>query len=426
MPDLITPDHFDNRSEEIAEILGTPPSGLMRWGNILLLVGIIVVLWVAYLNKYPDVVQAKLTLTTVEPARRLKAPGALTVERILVGQGDSIVNGATIMVFRSSAKFEHIQFLSNTLFEVGTFPSDSTLAELEIPNSLILGDIQEAVFNFTEKKEGYLVARDRRLSGLSDIEINRRVRQQEDALRSEKGVRDQLMQEVGLSARNLLRQQNLLDNRIIEQGEFDQVANEDLRTRRLLAASESRIREITSNINLLEAQKDKFRTGEENDLQQAARDLRESYKLLNRAVEEWRQQHLLVAPKDGVVLINIDVRENQRFNEGDELATLLPLNPQGVLGRIDLPLQGSGKVAVGHPVVIKFLNFPHEEFGSVVGRVASKSPIPSGDVIPIMVDLPNGMTTTTGNILDPVQFMRADAEIIVGEKRLLAWLFDRE
>lgn len=414
------------RSEAVSEILGAPPSWLLKWGNLLILVALVVTFWVTYIYKYPDVVSAKLTLTTVEPARRLKAPNNLTVDRILVESEDSIEAGTIIMVFKSSAKFEHVQFLGNTLLEQGVFPVDSVLAELEIPNSLILGDLQEDVFRFTEKKEAFLVARDRRLSGLSDREINQRIRQLEGSLRSEKGVRNQLMEEVALSARNLIRQQNLLDNRIIERAEFEQVANADLRTRRLLAASESRIRDISGNINLLENQKDKFRTGEENEVQQATRDLRESYKLLTRAIEEWRQQNLLVAPKDGIVLVNIDVREQQRFSEDKELATLLPLNPQGVLGRIDLPLKGSGKVAVGHPVVIKFLNYPYEEFGAVTGVVKSKSPIPNGDVIPIMVDLPNGMTTNTGNRLDPVQFMLADAEIIVGEKRLLAWLFDRE
>jgi HlyD family secretion protein len=414
------------RSEAVSEILGTPPNWLLQWGNVLLLISLVITFVVAYNYRYPDVVSSKLTLTTIEPARRLNAPRNLTVDRILVNTEDSVVAGRTLMVFKSPAKFEHVQFLQNTLLEGERVPTDSTLAALDIPNSLILGEIQEDLYQFTERQEAYLVARDRRLSGLSDQELNRRIRQEEAALRSEKGVRDQLMKEVGLSARALIRQQNLLDNDIIERAEFEKVAEVDLRTRRLLSASESRIRDLSFNIELLDNQKDKYRTGEQTVLQQAARDLRESHNLLSRAVERWKQKHLLVAPKDGIILVNIDVREQQLFSEGQELATLLPLNPQGVLGRINLPLKGSGKVAVGDRVIIKFLNYPSEEFGSVQGVVTSKSPIPSGDVIPILVGLPDGMVTNTGNRLDPVQFMRADAEIIVGEKRLLAWLFDRE
>ncbi|PHI18904.1 hypothetical protein CEQ90_15355 [Lewinellaceae bacterium SD302] len=414
------------RSDAISEILGTTPSYLVRFGNILVLVALVVTMWVAYIYRYPDVVSSRLTLTSVEPARRLTAPRNLTVDRILVEREDSVVAGATLMVFKSPARFKHVQFLENTLLQNGVAPTDSMLAEMDIVNSLILGEVQEDLYQFVEAREKYLVARDRRLSGLSDREINRRIRQQETAMKSEKAVRDQLMKEVVMTARNLLRQQNLLDNGIIEQSEFDEVAETDLRTRRLLAASEGRIRDLTVNIELLDGQKEQFRSGEQTELEVASRNLRERYNLLLQAVESWKQTHLLVAPKDGIVLVNIDVREQQRFSADDELATLLPVNPQGVLGRIDLPLQGSGKVAVGDRVIIKFLNYPSEEFGSVAGVVESKSPIPSGDVIPILVGLPNGMVTNTGNRLEPVPFMRADAEIVVGEKRLLAWLFDRE
>lgn len=419
-----TSDRRPPRSEAVQEILGRPPGVLVRFGNVLLLIGTVVALFIAFSYRYPDIVEAKLVLTTVNPAERLRAPRDVTVEHILIESEDTVASGTVLMVFRSLAEFQHVLFLEDQLISVrdGT---DSTIAAVQIPNSLELGSIQEALYDFEEKREDYLTTRDRRYSGLSSQEVQRRIGQQQRALNSERRQREVLEQELILATRELESQRNLLNNGLIEEADLRTAEQAELRVRRLMRSSESQIRDLRFNIELLQNQLVSSRSSEENQLMLKSRDLRESFGILYRAVETWRQRNLLTAPKNGVVVTNIDVREQQRFGESNVLATLLPLNPEGVLGRIDLPLQGSGKVAVGQRVVIKFLNYPYEEFGSVEGRVQEKSPIPSGEVIPILISLPRGMVTNTGNTLEPVQFMQGDAEIIVGERRLLGWLLER-
>ncbi|MEL6142038.1 MAG: hypothetical protein AAFQ37_02385 [Bacteroidota bacterium] len=415
---------YQPRSEAVNEILGRTPNWLIRYGNILLLVGTVAILWFAFNYRYPDTVEAKLTLTTVNPAELLTAPRDVNIEQILVESGDTIEGGTTIMVFRSLAEFGEVLFLEDQLLSVrgGT---DSALLAVQIPSSLELGSIQEALYDFKEKRTAYISTRDESLSGLSTQELRRRISQQQRQLRNERERRNELERELDLVMKELESQRNLFNNGIIEDSEFRQAEQNEIRTRRILRDSESRIRDYQFNIELLNNQIVNYRTTEENDILLRARDLRSSYNILVRTVDNWKQENLLVAPKEGRIIIDIDVREKKRFREQDVLATLDPVNPEGVLGRIDLPLQGSGKVSLGQKVIIKFLNYPYEEFGIVEGRVEQKSPIPSGDVIPILVGLPKGMVTNTGNQLEPVQFMRGDAEIIVGEKRLLGWLLER-
>ncbi len=415
---------FAPRSEAVNEILGNPPNILLKVGNLILLVGVVLLLIIGFNARYPDTVSAKLTLTTVNPAERLLAPRDITIDRILVRSGDSIAGGTVVMVFRSLALFQHVLALEDQLLSI-EMPTDSALASLEIPNFLELGNLQEPLYTFEEKRETYITNRDKKLSGLTGQEIRRRIAEQQRQLSVERTQQTELEKEVALAERAFDRQQNLFDNGIVEEAILREAEQTLVRSRRLLRSSASRIRDLRFNLELLQSQVVSSQSTEDSDLLLKARDMRESFSTLFRAVEEWKQNNLLTAPKAGVIIPNIDVREKQRFPAGSMLATLLPLNPEGVLGRIDLPLQGSGKVSVGQRVIIKFLNYPYEEFGVVEGQVLEKSPIPSGEVIPILVSLPQGMITNTGNQLEPVPFMLGDAEIIVGERRLLAWLLNK-
>ena len=56
-------DNIEIRSEEVQEILGTPPSWLVRYGTTLALFTIVVIGWMAYFVKYPDTVTAEISVT---------------------------------------------------------------------------------------------------------------------------------------------------------------------------------------------------------------------------------------------------------------------------------------------------------------------------------------------------------------------------
>ena len=60
-------ERIELRSEEVQEILGTPPSWLVRWGT-LVIVGVLASLGVlSYVVKYPDVIMADAMITTSAP-----------------------------------------------------------------------------------------------------------------------------------------------------------------------------------------------------------------------------------------------------------------------------------------------------------------------------------------------------------------------
>ena len=52
--------NLDLRSEEVMEILGTPPGWLLRFGTLLFFLLLVLLSWLSYWIEYPDVVENEI------------------------------------------------------------------------------------------------------------------------------------------------------------------------------------------------------------------------------------------------------------------------------------------------------------------------------------------------------------------------------
>ena len=66
-------DRMEIRSEEVQEILGTPPGWLVRWGTIVAFAALVVLGWIGFWIQYPDIVEARIRVTSTDPPKRLIA-----------------------------------------------------------------------------------------------------------------------------------------------------------------------------------------------------------------------------------------------------------------------------------------------------------------------------------------------------------------
>lgn len=72
MPNHNHTDNIELRSEEVQEIISSPPSWIIRWGITLMfcLVGMLVML--SFFIKYPDYITAKVMVTTLQPTEKIE------------------------------------------------------------------------------------------------------------------------------------------------------------------------------------------------------------------------------------------------------------------------------------------------------------------------------------------------------------------
>lgn len=113
---------------------------------------------------------------------------------------------------------------------------------------------------------------------------------------------------------------------------------------------------------------------------------------------------------------------NPHPNELD-LGFIVPQNQiQIVHGK--LPIEGIGKVEIGHHVILKLDAFPYREFGVIEGRVKSVSPSFDDNSFDVAISLANGLQTQNGKKITLPMKLRGKAEIMTKDKSLLKRIFD--
>ncbi len=155
----------------------------------------------------------------------------------------------------------------------------------------------------------------------------------------------------------------------------------------------------------------------------SARDYRASVGQLLAAIHAWEMSYCLVAPSDGRVQLLVQEAPNQYLSSGDVFARIVPNEGETWVGRALLPVQRSGKVKAGQRVIVRFTNFPDQEFGIVNGCLSSVSLVPTEDIYMVEIAFPDGLPTNYGKLLPVSHEMKATAEIVTDDLRLIERFF---
>lgn len=417
-------DNIELRSEEVQEILGTPPSWMVRWGTTIAFCTVLILLWTGYFIRYPDKVTERVRVTSREPAKKLIAENTTYISRILVENDDTVVTGQTLMVFKSKGNWEDVLVLEDYILSVKQ-KSDSALLAFNPPNDLLLGELQEDLYEFFQRQD----ALDQTSSGKYEKLSIRQLRKQISSLQSKifRRKRDKTSAENELKEINqrFQREQNLYYKKEIPFSQLRQTKEERLAVERRIQSAASEIKNSEFKIESIQDKINGVKRGSRESASTASVELRESFTKLENRLEDWKKQHMISSPIDGMVVIpNDQIGEQQFVSRETELMLILPLQKTETVGKISMNLSGSGKVQTGQEVVIKFDSYPFHEFGAVIGEVSRKGKVPNAGTIPIEVSFPNGLRTTTGKILDLNQEMVGTAEIITVDKRFIERIFE--
>lgn len=98
-------------SEEVQEVMGKVPPGIMRYG-IMIIMTILILLFIgSAFFSYPDKVSTEFTLTTQNPPTYLIAATGSRIENIYVTNGQYVSEGDYVAVLENTANTEEILFL---------------------------------------------------------------------------------------------------------------------------------------------------------------------------------------------------------------------------------------------------------------------------------------------------------------------------
>jgi HlyD family secretion protein len=408
-------------SEPVKEIMGNPPSGILRWGNVVLFLVFVLFLFFAWIIKYPDSIPAPVEITTVNPPATLVTKITGKIRYLYVDDKDSVSSGQILAVMETTASINEIELLKKTIDTIGK-PENTENKDLPVFSQL--GEVQNVYATFQKNLSDLTNYVTNDYYGNKVISLTEEIRATEEYLNRLK-VKEKLYSDNRKLELNKFRRDSLLFlNKVIPESEFEKShqalirINIDLQQVRI-DFSEKSI-EMAEKRQMLQDYKIK-RIEEREKLISV---LNESFLNMKAAINIWESNYLLRSPFDGIVTFTRYWNVNQIVIKDEPVLNVIPHETGSYLGRINLKMQRSGKVKPGQKVNIKLSSYPYLEYGMVRGIIRTKSLVPSGDAYIIDLDLPDGLTTLYGKRLDFTQNMSGTAEIMTEDLRLLQKLID--
>jgi multidrug efflux pump subunit AcrA (membrane-fusion protein) len=135
--------------DQVQTILGKPPGWILRWGISFIFMTVLMLIWMSYLVKFPDIIPARVILTTEIPPVHLFVQSGGKIENLLVEDKQAVVENDLLAIIQNSANHDDIVILANFLEEIKN-KKTADLSEVDYPENLELGELQSTYSNFTQ------------------------------------------------------------------------------------------------------------------------------------------------------------------------------------------------------------------------------------------------------------------------------------
>jgi HlyD family secretion protein len=246
-------------------------------------------------------------------------------------------------------------------------------------------------------------------------------RELDSRLHNQKAI---ITQELALATDKHKKSQTLYEKGLISEVELSNVEETYLQKKYALESAESAM--VNNRLQITEYEKTilDLRHEFQERRREVLLDLHEAFMALQTAFATWEQRYVLKAPISGQVSFFRYWSDQQFVTSGEEVMTIVP-DSQELVGKIELPGAGAGKVKAGQTVRIKLDSYPFSEFGALEGEVAAISLVARDNLELITVALPKGLRTNYRKDLSFKQGMQGTAEIVTENLRIFERVFNQ-
>ncbi|GAB4494112.1 MAG: HlyD family efflux transporter periplasmic adaptor subunit [Saprospiraceae bacterium] len=412
------PSYVELRSEDVQEILGTPPHWLVRWGTAIVLVGFGLMLCAAWFIRYPDVVEGKVVITTVIPPVDVVARASGRV-RLLVPDKKLVQENELLAVLQSTADYNDVLNLEMAVDAWQRSDLDS-LKSLIPERNLTLGDIQADYVDFVQNLENFQLGK----SGRSTVttsninSIKQQIAQLEQSIAYEERGLKRVNDQLKIAEELYEKQKELYEQGITSRVDFEEERTKLANLERQRDLYEDNIlRKRSEIINLRKGITEQSISQTENTSETSSR-LLGSLNTLRSSINKWKQTYLITSPIVGRV--SLVATEKKFVKEGEPILTIVPQQSKAIVGRVMLPVEVSGKVKKEQRVIIKLDSYPYQEYGVMRGFVLDKSLVPRDNQYVITVSVPtnenNNLKTSYDREIIFEQQLQGKVEIITEDK----------
>lgn len=407
------------RSEEVQDILTRVPHWMIRWGNVVILLTLLIVLMFSYFIKYPDIVTTQVIITTQNPPEKLVARTSGKIAKILVEDRALVSPKTPLAIIENTANYEDVFQLKNCIDTISinkpqfNFPLDAfTFLQLgEIQNAFTLFEKDYIAYDLNRNLKPYSI--EKTAQGLETNQLSERLK----LLQQQYQISQHELQ---LKKQELERFKTLFDKGVIAAQEWENKNLECLQAEKNVKNIRSQVSQMRSAVNDLNRNSSNTTVNETKDNINLQRNVLQSFNQLKKAINDWEMAYVLRSSIKGQVSFMQIWVENQTINSGEQVFIIVPTNNKKYIGKVKAPAQNSGKIKVNQEVNIRLANFPDREFGIIKGKVKSISLTPDkeGNLL-LDISLPNGIETSYQKKIIFQQEMSGTADIVTEDLRLM-------
>lgn len=308
-------DTFELRSEEVQDILTKVPHWMIRWGTVLIFAIIVMLFFVSWFVKYPDVVHTEIVITTNIPPERIVSKSSGRIEAILVKNKTLVPKNSTLAIIENTADYKDVFLLKSIIdsYDINAkkaFPfamlKNKQLGEIESAFAVFQKDYQAQELN--ENLHPFEI--ESRAQSSEKIQIKERL----DILQQQKVINES---ELELQKNEIARFEVLFNKGIISAQEME------LKKLGYLQAMKSYKSLLTSISQLRSSLIDNTKSSQNSHINSTkeevnlGRSMAQSFYQLKKVIKDWELAYTLKSSVSGVVTFLQVWNENQTINVGD-------------------------------------------------------------------------------------------------------------
>lgn len=423
----------ENRTEEVASIIERMPTKFGITISAVVIGLVLLLLLFGWLIKYPSILSGQIVINTKQAPVKLIASTSGNIVLIQNKSSATVKTGEYIAYIKNEANLKDVQLLNTILHKINIHQVNYKENRNLFPENLSLGEINNKYFNFLNSLYQYL-----------DYTV-------QQPYEFQKQINEKLLE---LQTSKFIQLKNDFQNQKIKYQTSQSLFKKDstLYTKNVTskadiehsiiakANSELDYNAIDKEINNTSYQiKEAQNKSEVIAIEKATKEreliinMFNSYYDLLDNIKKWERTYVFVAPIEGKIDFLNFIKNNDYIQSGQELFKIIPDNNQ-IIGQVNLPEKGSGKVKIGQAVIVKLNNYPYNEYGSIKGKVTRVSLVTNQQTLSdnqnkinsylVDIDLPFGLKTNYGVELDFHAEAKGSAEIITSDRRLIERFFD--
>jgi len=426
------------RSDEVQEILSAVPNWMIRWGITLIFGLILMLIFISWFIKYPDVIEGQAIITTTQPPAKLVSKSSGYLEQLYFKDNTSIKKGDIIAEITNPTNKESIEFLATTLQglvaketqPLKSFNTDQVTEVLTriLDENLLLGNNLPEFNSFIQNLTELNVLLTDQFYQNTIKNFNQQIEYNDRLAWITKGQLDLLNQELRNAKEKFNGDSTLYVRGAIAKHEFFKNKSELIFKKQELANLKKTYVNYKITVTNYLKQKDEATQQFEQQKRTFNTNISANIKSIKNYINNWQQNYTFTSPINGKLTYLSNLTENQFIKTSSTLFAVVP-NNQNYIGQITIPTRGFGKVAKGQKVRIKLNNYPYQEFGQLIGIITDISLIPTAisetqNAYFITISLPQDLITTYKKEITFTPEMTGTAEIITEDLRLIERVFN--